>query len=613
MRTQGLFMPMLAICIACAAAARADVLVLKGGKRIEGDVTFRVGRVGTILSDGSTRWRVDRSEDGYEVILPAGQRQYHRVAQVQQVVWSKDFRSRYAKALSEADLSRDEDVERLIGLTHEAGMFRERAGLLTRAHALRMQSAGGDPDRTRQVAQWCEAHGLKNEAERARHRADQIEYMRKLRTAGNDPDALVALAAWCRDHKMAAETEAVVVRALSVAEDKDAMRRRLGFEKDPAGRWVFSQVGEKAVVGVLGRTREEVARYFHSKGYGSTPRLQLERGRLGDRYHDVYGFPRPEETRIRYEWDGNVPPAALKEGERSGVSVNVHFGRKGRACYALVGTGWRDETIPSILKLFAERQDWRPAKHLEEIFPMITSEGIRTRDHTYWHGVGAGIYVLKSESIPYKYRDAVVRVVLARADGKAYASYEVRLHTDWDAPAVGGVYVADAGIFWKWVLEEVREKLPGQFPGEKEHTDELTDVTYEQAIAWKADDITAVSLDRLRVAVREATKCPHAALDDLRPAVADLYAARKDAAVRDLLTLIGSTDLELCVRAADLLAYVRCEAAVPVLIDLLRRKQIADELAAALHKITGQDFGPDAEKWRAWWAEREAPPEPPGG
>jgi HEAT repeat protein len=96
-----------------------------------------------------------------------------------------------------------------------------------------------------------------------------------------------------------------------------------------------------------------------------------------------------------------------------------------------------------------------------------------------------------------------------------------------------------------------------------------------------------------------------AAEDDVRvlPVAADVAAELGETAVVDLLARLADTRWTVRVAVVAALGRIGSAAAVQPLIDLLRTEdgRLRGDIAAALAEITGQDLGPDADRWQTWW------------
>ena len=79
-------------------------------------------------------------------------------------------------------------------------------------------------------------------------------------------------------------------------------------------------------------------------------------------------------------------------------------------------------------------------------------------------------------------------------------------------------------------------------------------------------------------------------------------------AIPVLIQLLGDKDAEVRRAVAEVLRGIGPEAkeAVPALIHNLEDKEYRVRLItwSALHQITGQDFGEDADRWEQWWKEQ---------
>ncbi len=76
-----------------------------------------------------------------------------------------------------------------------------------------------------------------------------------------------------------------------------------------------------------------------------------------------------------------------------------------------------------------------------------------------------------------------------------------------------------------------------------------------------------------------------------------LVAAR---AVEPLLGCLDSTNESVVWAAVESLGEMRAAQAVGPLVDLLENGRLALDVCEALRRITGQDFGTDAARWRKW-------------
>jgi len=79
-------------------------------------------------------------------------------------------------------------------------------------------------------------------------------------------------------------------------------------------------------------------------------------------------------------------------------------------------------------------------------------------------------------------------------------------------------------------------------------------------------------------------------------------------AVDALLECLSARQEAVVWSAVQSLGELRAEAAVPRLIDLLESGRLPLDVSAALTDITGQDFGTDASRWRAWYGKPGAHP-----
>ncbi|MCU0726938.1 MAG: HEAT repeat domain-containing protein, partial [Planctomycetes bacterium] len=96
-------------------------------------------------------------------------------------------------------------------------------------------------------------------------------------------------------------------------------------------------------------------------------------------------------------------------------------------------------------------------------------------------------------------------------------------------------------------------------------------------------------------------------------------------AMDQILPHLEHSDWQVRVAAIEALGELKDERALMPLIDRLmnERGRLREDIAQALKKITGKDFGRDANKWRQWFHERDKmesdpPPQPakpaePGG
>jgi len=98
-------------------------------------------------------------------------------------------------------------------------------------------------------------------------------------------------------------------------------------------------------------------------------------------------------------------------------------------------------------------------------------------------------------------------------------------------------------------------------------------------------------------AVRRATATALGEIGDIR-------------AIPPLITALSRDDAHPVLSAcADALGSLRATAATPALIATLGNLNAGARAhaAAALHLITGQEFGDDQGRWQAWWTAHEKP------
>jgi HEAT repeat protein/uncharacterized protein YegL len=86
-----------------------------------------------------------------------------------------------------------------------------------------------------------------------------------------------------------------------------------------------------------------------------------------------------------------------------------------------------------------------------------------------------------------------------------------------------------------------------------------------------------------------------------------------EASLRKLLPLLKHKEWRLRAATISALAAIRSRDSVEPLIARLDREKgrLVDDLANALHRITGLDIGYDAKVWREWWAKNKDTFEPP--
>lgn len=136
------------------------------------------------------------------------------------------------------------------------------------------------------------------------------------------------------------------------------------------------------------------------------------------------------------------------------------------------------------------------------------------------------------------------------------------------------------------------------------------------ARVWQPDPELAVTCANALMALNDPMLMPMLAdlarhpLPEIRWAAVQCLAALKDPQALDTLARIAieppEQDEELGRQAIVLLGDTRADAAIPPLIEVMRRSLGLRRAAVeALHKITGEDLGDRPSEWQAWYEARQ--------
>jgi HEAT repeat protein len=149
-------------------------------------------------------------------------------------------------------------------------------------------------------------------------------------------------------------------------------------------------------------------------------------------------------------------------------------------------------------------------------------------------------------------------------------------------------------------------RIPG--PDAVEALFELAGGADPAVVAPALDGLVERSADRERL-----LKTARSALDRRRSeeaAILALWVLGREADVESLDRVIRSLrgpEWRVKVAAVRALAEIRHEGGVEPLIEALagEKERVAAEISEALYRLTGNDFGEDADLWRRWWADHK--------
>ena len=209
---------------------RADILITTGGKEWRGKVT----------DEG----------DRYVVELPNGGKIGFPKKVVAEVIEEAALAGKFEAELEEADLTKDEEVNRLCELAEKYGLPEQRGDMLLSAYELRRREAKDDVEALRGLANWCKKYDLQGQAAGCESDANQLEFQARRAAAGEDALALAGLAKWCQECGLKPEAEEAEAAALKIAPDDPEVRKQLGYARDEAkGQWVKAHLIRSATPG----------------------------------------------------------------------------------------------------------------------------------------------------------------------------------------------------------------------------------------------------------------------------------------------------------------------------------------------------------------------------
>lgn len=270
----------------------ADVLVLKSGRRYEGKV----------VEQGDT----------YVLTKPGGGRMALPKSIVAKVILSGEFAAEFGGMCKSADLTKDEDVDKLIGLARKNGLVKEVDVLLADAQAVRASKAADPVASLYALARLAKKHGLSRHEAASRLAADRLAFGAKLAAAGGNGVALAKLAAWCRQCGLAAEAKRAEAEAIRVAPDDVTVRAMLGYVKSDRGTWIKDPFGvqpEPPRVGPLPKK----SRVFWTAPAGAWPKLPRRIGLLCRTESETLGRLKPDDGRaVAQKWlTARISPSTL--------------------------------------------------------------------------------------------------------------------------------------------------------------------------------------------------------------------------------------------------------------------------------------------------------------
>jgi len=87
-----------------------------------------------------------------------------------------------------------------------------------------------------------------------------------------------------------------------------------------------------------------------------------------------------------------------------------------------------------------------------------------------------------------------------------------------------------------------------------------------------------------------------------------LSAFKDEKAVESLIVALNDEDVNVRSSTVDILEMIGGDHAVGILITALNDEDlhVRENIAKALNKITGKEFGKAKEKWQEWWEENKA-------
>lgn len=299
-------------------------------------------------------------------------------------------------------------------------------------------------------------------------------------------------------------------------------------------------------------------------------------------------------------------------------------------CRLHSGNPVNEQTVRLFLSTLAPgKKSWQPAPWQGVVFPPL-GRVWRHRASGYLGSSTRGNtrYLFYSANPPsWIERQAVVRVVLVRDDGSAYASYSLY----WDVVAqeygvTTEVLVQRPVDFWKQTLAALAADV--ETPRTTRHR-QFVGRNYEEALAQfvpsDAQEARRAYALRMCGALAGAIGAPEVEIGPLvEPAKKVLeFDSNDNPLVAELLAQIRSprTPLEQRLRLAQLCQALASSATVPILIECLAVaspkgnataaervemvKQIRGVAAESLHALTGEKFGEDLSAWRAWYSRKK--------